>query len=201
MLATILHGMQGTPYIYQGEELGMTNVRFEDISLYQDIEIRNMYKERLEKGYKEADIMESIYAKGRDNARTPMQWTAGKNAGFTQGTPWIGVNPNYTEINAEEELKNMDSVFHYYKKLIALRKKYEIFTEGSFRLLLEEDENIFAYEREYNGKKLLVAGNFTEKEVPCSILREWEGEETLIHNYEGEKEGILRPYEAFMKLK
>lgn len=114
--------MQGTPYIYQGEELGMTNVRFEDISLYQDIEIRNMYKERLEKGYKEADIMESIYAKGRDNARTPMQWTAGKNAGFTQGTPWIGVNPNYTEINAEEELKNMDSVFHYYKKLIALRK-------------------------------------------------------------------------------
>lgn len=201
MLATILHGMQGTPYIYQGEELGMTNVRFEDISLYQDIEIRNMYKERLEKGYKEADIMESIYAKGRDNARTPMQWTAGKNAGFTQGTPWIGVNPNYTEINAEEELKNMDSVFHYYKKLIALRKKYEIFTEGSFRLLLEEDENIFVYEREYNGKKLLVAGNFTEKEVPCSILREWEGEETLIHNYEGEKEGILRPYEAFMKLK
>ena len=167
----------------------MTNVRFEDISLYQDIEIRNMYKERLEKGYKEADIMESIYAKGRDNARTPMQWTAGKNAGFTQGTPWIGVNPNYTEINAEEELKNMDSVFHYYKKLIALRKKYEIFTEGSFRLLLEEDENIFAYEREYNGKKLLVAGNFTEKEVPCSILREWEGEETLIHNYGGRERG------------
>ena len=201
MLATILHGMQGTPYIYQGEELGMTNVRFEDISLYQDIEIRNMYKERLEKGYKEADIMESIYAKGRDNARTPMQWSAGKNAGFTQGTPWIGVNPNYTEINAEEELKNMDSVFHYYKKLIALRKKYEIFTEGSFRLLLEEDENIFAYEREYNGKKLLVAGNFTEKEVPCPLLKEWEGAETLIHNYKEEEGMVLRPYEAFMKLK
>ena len=130
-----------------------------------------------------------------------MQWSAGKNAGFTQGTPWIGVNPNYTEINAEEELKNMDSVFHYYKKLIALRKKYEIFTEGSFRLLLEEDENIFAYEREYNGKKLLVAGNFTEKEVPCPLLKEWEGAETLIHNYKEEEGMVLRPYEAFMKLK
>ena len=153
MLATILHGMQGTPYVYQGEELGMTNVRFSHISEYQDIEIRNMYKERLAKGYKETDIMESIYAKGRDNARTPMQWSTGKNAGFTEGTPWIGVNPNYKEINAEEELKNPDSVFHYYKKLIALRKEYEILTEGSFRLLLAEDENIFAYEREYNGKK------------------------------------------------
>ena len=201
MLATILHGMQGTPYVYQGEELGMTNVRFEDISQYQDIEIRNMYRERLAKGYKEADIMESIYAKGRDNARTPMQWSAGKNAGFTEGTPWLGVNPNYTEINAEEELKNPDSVFHYYKKLIALRKEYEILTEGGFRLLLEEDENVFVYEREYKGKKLLVAGNFTEKEVPCPLLKEWEGAETLIHNYKEEEGKVLRPYEAFIKIK
>ena len=201
MLATILHGMQGTPYIYQGEELGMTNVRFEDISQYQDIEIRNMYKERLEKGYKKADIMESIYAKGRDNARTPMQWTAGTNAGFTEGKPWLEINPNYIEINAEEELKNPDSVFQYYKQLIALRKEHEIFAEGSFRLLLKEDKNIFAYEREYKGRKLLVAGNFTEKEVPCPLLKEWEGAEFLIHNYKDDTEKALRPYEAFMKLK
>ena len=118
MLATVLHGMEGTPYVYQGEELGMTNVRFDSIEQYQDIEIRNMYRERLEKGYAEKDIMESIYAKGRDNARTPMQWDDTENAGFTTGTPWLGVNPNYTEINARSQLQDENSVFHYYKKLI-----------------------------------------------------------------------------------
>ena len=143
MLAAMLHGMQGTPYIYQGEELGMTNVRFESIDQYQDIEIRNMYKGRLKQGYEENEIMESIYAKGRDNARTPMQWDESDNAGFTTGTPWMGVNPNYETINAKEAQKDPDSVFHFYKKLIRLRKDLEIFSKGDFRLLLEDDEQIF----------------------------------------------------------
>ena len=212
MLATILHGMEGTPYVYQGEELGMTNVRFESIEQYQDIEIRNMYRERLEKGYAEKDIMESIYAKGRDNARTPMQWDDTENAGFTTGTPWLGVNPNYTEINARSQLHDENSVFHYYKKLIQLRKENSIFVEGDFTLLLPEDENIFAYVREYEGRKLLVAANFTDKEVECPLLKEWgvpvseDGADKsrdngvlLIHNYNDlPSRQKLRPYEAMM---
>lgn len=212
MLATILHGMEGTPYVYQGEELGMTNVRFESIEQYQDIEIRNMYRERLEKGYAEKDIMESIYAKGRDNARTPMQWDDTENAGFTTGTPWLGVNPNYTEMNARSQLHDENSVFHYYKKLIQLRKENSIFVEGDFTLLLPEDENIFAYVREYEGRKLLVAANFTDKEVECPILKEWgvpvseDGADKsrdngvlLIHNYSDlPSQQKLRPYEAMM---
>lgn len=213
MLATILHGMEGTPYVYQGEELGMTNVRFESIEQYQDIEIRNMYRERLEKGYAEKDIMESIYAKGRDNARTPMQWDDTENAGFTTGTPWLGVNPNYTEINARSQLHDENSVFHYYKKLIQLRKENSIFVEGDFTLLLPEDENIFAYVREYEGRKLLVAANFTDKEVECPLLKEWgvpadedgaaksrdNGVKLLIHNYNDlPSQQKLRPYEAMI---
>ena len=212
MLATILHGMEGTPYVYQGEELGMTNVRFESIEQYQDIEIRNMYRERLEKGYAEKDIMESIYAKGRDNARTPMQWDDTENAGFTTGTPWMEVNPNYTEINARSQLHDENSVFHYYKKLIQLRKENSIFVEGDFTLLLPEDENIFAYVREYEGRKLLVTANFTDKEVECPLLKEWgvpvseDGADKsrdngvlLIHNYSDlPSQQKLRPYEAMM---
>ena len=212
MLATILHGMEGTPYVYQGEELGMTNVRFASIEQYQDIEIRNMYRERLEKGYAEKDIMESIYAKGRDNARTPMQWDDTENAGFTTGTPWLGVNPNYTEINARSQLHDENSVFHYYKKLIQLRKENSIFVEGDFTLLLPEDENIFAYVREYEGRKLLVTANFTDKEVECPLLKEWgvpvseDGADKsrdngvlLIHNYSDlPSQQKLRPYEAMM---
>ena len=138
MLATVLHGMQGTPYVYQGEELGMTNVRFEDIDSYKDIETLNMYRERLESGYAKEDVMRSIYAKSRDNARTPMQWDPDDNAGFTTGTPWIAVNPNYTEINAEDERKDPDSVYHYYRKLIHMRKEYPVFVDGRFELLLPD---------------------------------------------------------------
>lgn len=213
MLATVLHGMEGTPYVYQGEELGMTNVRFDSIEQYRDIEIRNMYRERLEKGYAEKDIMESIYAKGRDNARTPMQWDDTENAGFTTGTPWLGVNPNYTEINARSQLQDENSVFHYYKKLIHLRKENSIFVDGDFTLLLPEDENIFAYVREYEGRKLLVAANFTDKEVECPLLKEWgvpadedgaaksrdNGVKLLIHNYNDlPSQQKLRPYEAMI---
>ncbi|MBS4979754.1 MAG: alpha-glucosidase [Lachnospiraceae bacterium] len=199
MLATILHGMQGTPYIYQGEELGMTNVRFDHIEQYQDIEIRNMYRERLAKGYEEKEIMESIYAKGRDNARTPMQWDDTAHAGFTTGTPWMQVNPNYREINAEAARKDPDSIFHYYRKLICLRKENPIFAEGDFRLLLEEDENLFAYVRSLADRELLVVANFTEQEVTCTLPEEWKDGEVLIHNYKDcGKSGVLRPYESMM---
>ena len=199
MLATILHGMQGTPYIYQGEELGMTNVRFDHIEQYQDIEIRNMYRERLTKGYEEKEIMESIYAKGRDNARTPMQWDDTAHAGFTTGTPWMQVNPNYREINAEAARKDPDSIFHYYRKLICLRKENPIFAEGDFRLLLEEDENLFAYVRSLADRELLVVANFTEQEVTCTLPEEWKEGEVVIHNYKDcGKSGVLRPYESMM---
>lgn len=199
MLATILHGMQGTPYIYQGEELGMTNVQFDSIEKYQDIEIRNMYRERLAKGYAEKEIMESIYAKGRDNARTPMQWDDTAHAGFTTGTPWMQVNPNYREINAEAARKDPDSIFHYYRKLIRLRKEDPIFAEGDFKLLLEEDENIFAYVRSLADREVLVVANFTEQEIICTLPEEWKGGEVLIHNYkDGGKSEVLRPYESMM---
>ena len=201
MLATVLHGMKGTPYIYQGEELGMTNVRVPDISHYRDIETLNMYRERKAAGYPEAEIMASLYAKSRDNARTPMQWDDGVNAGFTEGTPWIEVNPNYPEINARAEMEDRDSIYHYYQKLIRLRKDLKIFVDGDFRLLLEEDPDIFAYERQAAGEKLRVIANFTEKTLPCSLLTACKEEAVLIHNYgELPEDGRLRPYEAMMIL-
>ena len=137
MLATVLHGMKGTPYIYQGEELGMTNVRFADISHYRDIETLNMYRERIEAaGYPEAEVMASLYAKSRDNARTPMQWERrGRTPGSRTGTPWIEVNPNYPEINARKRRwKKPDSVYHYYQKLIRLQERLgDLFVDGDFQ--------------------------------------------------------------------
>lgn len=198
MLATMLHGMQGTPYIFQGEELGMTNVRFE-VKDYKDLEIQNMYKERLAKGYAEEKIMESIYAKGRDNARTPMQWDNSEQAGFTTGEPWLKVNPNYVDINAASALADEDSIFHYYQKLIALRKEYSIFVDGKFSLLMEEDEQFFVYKRETDEEEMLVVCNFFETEAECPILVEWKEAEVLISNYkERLPGGWLRPYEAMI---
>ena len=202
MLATLLHTWQGTPYIYQGEEIGMTNVRFEDISEYRDIETLNMYNEKIRQGVPVETIMKSIYAKGRDNARTPMQWDASDNAGFTEGTPWIRVKPNYKEINVENALKDRNSVFYYYQKLIKLRKEHEIIVYGDVNLLMEDDENIFAYTRSYNDEKLLVILNFFEKEAEFKLDEgmKFDGAELLISNYEVDnpelKNMILRPYEA-----
>ena len=194
MLATMLHGMQGTPYIYQGEELGMTNIKL-DIDQYVDLEIHNLYKERTEQGYAPEDVMQSIWARGRDNARTPMQWTAGENAGFTTGKPWLPVNPNYTRINAESALADPDSVFHYYRKLIELRKTIPEFRDGSFTLLCPEDEQVFAYTRDTLTGHMLVVCNFSDKEATFRIPEAFRDGEVLISNYEGES-NVLRPYEA-----
>ncbi|MBE3554695.1 MAG: alpha-glucosidase [Thermicanus sp.] len=161
MLATFLHTLQGTPYIYQGEEIGMTNVRFPSIDDYRDIETLNMYHEAVEeRGEDPRKVMESIYAKGRDNARTPMQWDDSPHGGFTTGTPWIQVNPNYREINVKKALAEEDSILHYYRKLIRLRKEYPIIIYGSYELLLPEDEEIYAYLRKWEGMKLLTILNF-----------------------------------------
>ncbi|MGN0298970.1 MAG: alpha-glucosidase [Lachnospiraceae bacterium] len=198
MLAILLHGMQGTPYIYEGEELGMTNVQY-PIEEYQDIETRNMYKERLEQGYAKEDIMQSIYAKSRDNARTPMQWDSSENAGFSSKTPWMKVNPNYTTINAESQVKDVNSIFFCYKSLVALRKQYSVFVDGRFEMLLPEDEDVFAYTREDGKYKLLVVCNFHEKEISCPLQKE-KGMECLVANYPESDEQLLRPYEARMYL-
>lgn len=197
MFAILLHGMQGTPYIYQGEELGMTNVKF-DFADYRDIETVNMHRERLEKGYTEEEIMKSIYAKSRDNARTPMQWDDTENAGFTTGTPWIRLNPNYTEINAASQVNDPDSVFSCYRTLVALRKKYPVFADGRFEMLLPDDEDIFAYTRENESEKLLVICNFHGKEIPCPLREEQEGMELLVSNYKEQSMDVLKPYEARM---
>ena len=201
MLAILLHGMQGTPYIYQGEELGMTNVQY-DIEDYKDCEIINMYHERLEKGYSKDEIMKSIYAKGRDNARTPMQWDDSANAGFTTGTPWIKVSDNYDKINAKSQVDDPDSIFSCYKKLVQLRKDYKVFVDGKFTLLLEDDENIFAYSRKNEEKTMIVVCNFFDKEIPMPLAKECEGMEVLISNYKDTSDmSVLRPYEARMYLR
>ena len=199
MLATMLHGMEGTPYIFQGEELGMTNIRL-NIEDYVDLEIHNLYKERTEKGYAPENVMASIWARGRDNARTPMQWTAGENAGFTTGKPWLPVNENHAFINAEAALADPESVFYHYQKLIELRKTHPVFRDGSFNLLIPEDEKIFAYTRDTDNEHLLVVCNFTGETLDFEVPQEYDGAEILISNYREAAPG-LRPYEAAMLLK
>ena len=194
LLATMLHGMQGTPYIYQGEELGMTNVRL-PIEEYRDVEIQNFYRKRLGEGYPQEAIMNSIYAKGRDNARTPMQWDSSSNAGFTGGTPWLTVNPNYTAINAQAELADPDSVFHYYRKLIALRKQYPVFVEGDFTLLEAEHPRLFVYRRAWQGETLLVVCNFSGEDTLWQLPEEWKNAELLLSNYP-QHSGTLLPWET-----
>ena len=202
MLATLLHGMKGTPYIYQGEELGMTNVRFEDINEYNDIETLNMYKDRISKGYSHDEIMASIYAKGRDNARTPMQWDSTENAGFTTGKPWLKVNKNYKFINAEDCLQDKDSIFYHYKKLIDIRKHNDTIIYGDYKLLLPEDKNVFAYRRELNGDKIVVVCNFYNKEVNLNFNEDFNNVDILLSKYKDSsivmRDLKLRPYEAIL---
>ena len=199
MLATLLHGMQGTPYIYQGEELGMTNVAFDSIDDYRDIETLNMYRERRAAGYSETDILRSLHAKSRDNARTPMQWDATANAGFTDGTPWIQVNPNYTAINAADEVADAGSVFHYYQALIALRKQYAIFNEGDFTLLFADHPALFAYQRRLDDEVMTVLCNFYEKPLalPADEIAALPLDTLLLANYATPADAAqFRPYEA-----
>ena len=196
MLATMLHGMQGTPYIYQGEELGMTNLKL-PLEQYVDVEIHNLFRDRTAEGYSPEAVMESIWARGRDNARTPMQWTAGENAGFTTGTPWLSINPNHATVNAEAALADPDSVFYHYQKLIALRKRHKVFRDGSFTLLCPQDENIFAYTRDTEQEHLLVVCNFSGNEQPFAVPEAFENAQLLLSNYPDRTE-VLRPYEAYM---
>ncbi|MRX72449.1 alpha,alpha-phosphotrehalase [Bacillus lacus] len=206
MLATILHMMKGTPYIYQGEEIGMTNIQFQSLEEYKDIETLNYYREALEEGKQHEDIMASIYAKSRDNARTPMQWDSSEYAGFSEAKPWIGVHPNYHEINVESALENADSIFYHYKKLIELRKKHEIIVYGAYDLILENHPSIFAYIRTLGNEKLLVVNNFYGDETALEWPEEAGGfvtKKKLIGNYgeeSAEEEGKikLRPYESIV---
>ena len=174
----------------------MTNIRL-PIEAYDDIEIKNLYAGRMAKGYREEDVMASIYARGRDNARTPMQWSAEENAGFTQGKPWLPVNPNYREINAQAALADPGSVFYYYQALIALRKRYPVFQDGIFTLLEPESEQLFVYTRTTETEELLVVCNFTGESVPCRQPAGFAQAELLLSNYETAAE-TLRPYEARM---
>ena len=200
--ATVLHGMQGTPYIYQGEEIGMTNVAFE-LEEYEDIEVRNAYQELVIKNgtISEKEFLKAVWNKSRDNGRTPMQWDDSENAGFTIGKPWFKISDRYREINVKKALEKKDSIFYYYKDLINLRHTEPILTEGEYRLILEEDEQIFAYLRNTDKECWLIAANLSERYRSSDILKEYakESEEIKISNYERTSlEGELRPYEAFM---
>lgn len=203
MLAICLHMMQGTPYVYQGQELGMTNVPFTSVEDFRDLDSINAYHELVEeqKVFTSEEMMGYLRYKSRDNARTPFQWDDSENAGFTTGTPWIMVNPNYKEINAKAELENPDSIFYYYQKLIQLRKEKEIIVYGSYDLLLPDSKEIYAYTRTLGEEKLLVVCNFSETEVEMEIPEEFRNADYLISNYETrplEKIMALRPYESFV---
>lgn len=202
MLAVCLHMMQGTPYIYQGEELGMTNVPFKGIADFRDLDSINAYWELTGKGiFKEEEMLRFLRYKSRDNARTPMQWDASPNAGFTEGEPWIMVNPNYGEINAADQIGREDSVFSFYKELVKLRKEKPVIVNGEYRLLDPESEDVFVYERSFHEEHLLVVCSFAEKELLWRLQEKMAGQaaKRVIGNYEGQQWGpelMLRPYEA-----
>ncbi|OHT13690.1 Oligo-1,6-glucosidase [Tritrichomonas foetus] len=206
MLATMNHTLQGTPYIYQGEEIGMTNVPFKDISEFNDLETVNFWNENVLTGKMDKDVaMNAFRAKSRDNARTPMQWDATPNAGFTTGKPWLPLNPNYPTINVEESLKDKDSVFYYYQKLIQLRHQHDIIVYGTYDVYYPEDKNIYVYTRTLNDQKLFVALNFTQNEQALKIPEglNFDGSKLLISNYPNNDSvpTKLRPYEAIVYLK
>ena len=205
MLATCLHMLQGTPYVYQGEELGMTNYPFQTPDDFRDIESINAYREWCAEGQLSHEIFwPCITFKSRDNARTPVQWDDSENAGFTTGTPWIAVNPNYKEINAKAETADSGSVFHYYKKLIALRKQNPVMVYGKYEPLLMESEELFAYTRTLEETKLLVVCSFCDHETTFAIPEEFQGAPCLIANKERSYEGAeitLEAYEAFVLCK
>ncbi|WP_279503305.1 alpha,alpha-phosphotrehalase [Aeromonas veronii] len=206
MLASTLHGLQGTPYIYQGEEIGMTNPGYQHIDDYQDVESRNIFAIKQAEGMSEAEILAILGAKSRDNSRTPMQWSAAANAGFTSGTPWLKPAANYPEINAEAALADQHSVFWHYRDLIALRKVHPIFTQGDYQELLTGHPQIWAYARRANGQTLLVVSNFYGEPVEFALPAELQSGQgrLLLGNYPDSpaqpQSGMLRPYESLIWL-
>jgi len=197
MLATAIHMMKGTPYIYQGEEIAMTNAYFESIDNYRDVESLNYYDILIKEKSKD-EVIKVLQEKSRDNSRTPMQWDESVNGGFSQETPWLSTCKNYKNINVKNALEDTESVFYFYKKLISLRKEYEIIQHGTFEILEEENSNLYVYKRKYKDQELVVICNFYENEVQNPI--NLEGYSLLIGNYKDEKENI-RAYEAKVYIK
>ena len=202
-LATMYFFMQGTPFIYQGQEIGMTNVQFSAIDDYKDVAIKNLYKEEKEKGKTHQEIMNIIWESGRDNARTPMQWMNKENGGFTTGTPWIKLNPNYQRINVKEQIQNPFSIYHYYRKLIQLRKKYPVLIYGKYDLILAENNQMYAYTRTLENEKFMIIVNLFHLNAVCSIPQELKKNDRtlIISNYEVNQNEDLekltfRPFEA-----
>ncbi|WP_210608529.1 glycoside hydrolase family 13 protein [Priestia flexa] len=202
-LAALYFLMQGTPFIYQGQELGMTNVKFDRIEDYNDVGMINYYRIQRAKGQDHEEIMKVIWETGRDNSRTPMQWDRTKNAGFSTGTPWMKVNPNYVDINVEKQISDEESILNFYKKLVALRKQHEVFVYGTYDLLLENHPAIYAYTRTLDDKKAIVICNVSSKQQEFKLPKEVKvkEEELLIHNYqvatdEMVQEFTLQPYET-----
>lgn len=206
-LASMYFLMQGTPFIYQGQEIGMTNVQFPSIDDYDDVAIKNLYKIRRENGVSHEEIMEFIWATSRDNSRTPMQWSSAENAGFTTGNPWLGMNPNYTSVNVEQQLADPDSILHFYKKMIEMKKEHEVFTYGTYDLLLEDHEQIYAYTRILDAEQAIVISNLSGD--PAAF--EYDGfpldaSKLLLSNHEVETHGpvtsfTLKPFETRVYLK
>lgn len=197
MFATLLHLMQGTPYIYQGEELGMTNVRFENLEDYRDIETFNMVEQRRQRGFKDDHIMDSIYKIGRDNARTPMQWSAVENAGFTKGEPWIKINPNYININVADQLDQEDSILNYYRQVIAFRKTGEwsdLIRDGKFELLEQDNSKVFAYKRYTDSQSLIVICNFYGEPTTLHEELDLTGYEVVLSNYNANPDNFTASY-------
>ncbi|MCG7585854.1 alpha-glucosidase [Photobacterium sp. OFAV2-7] len=206
MLATTMHMMKGTPYVYQGEEIGMTNVAFESIDDYRDIETLNFYKERTENGVAPETMLAAVHENSRDNARTPMHWDQTDNAGFSQAQPWIKVNPNYPEINVEAALEDQNSIFYHYQKLIELRKALPVIVYGDFEPVFEDHDKVFGYVRVDEQHRLFVLNNFTSEEVVVNIPAELQAAnvECVISNYDYrqqiEETVTLKPYESFAVL-
>ncbi|MBG9496220.1 alpha,alpha-phosphotrehalase [Bacillus thuringiensis] len=206
MLATVMHMLQGTPYIYQGEEIGMTNPKFESIEKYRDVESLNIHDIKLKEGLSKEEIIEILKQKSRDNSRTPMQWNEEMNSGFTTSTPWISVAENFKEINVEKALEDKESVFYHYKKLIELRKTYDVITEGEYAILDKNDPKIWAYTRTTESEVLLVINNFYEEEItysiPAHVQLDGMKQEVLLSNYKDASKDIaklnLRPYESIV---
>ncbi|MEH7113923.1 alpha,alpha-phosphotrehalase [Neobacillus niacini] len=206
MLATTLHMMQGTPYIYQGEEFGMTNPKFDKIEDYRDVESLNIYEIKKKEGLSDKEIIDILKQKSRDNSRTPIQWNTHEHAGFTSGTPWIHTAANYKEVNAENALKDSDSIFYHYQKLIRLRKEYDVITDGDYEMISENHDSIFAFVRKTENALLLVINNFyninTTYALPVTLNIDGLPNDVLLSNYEDSaplgKEIQLRPYESIV---